>query len=105
MTKYPRIFALGLMTIAALEGGEAVAARNFAALRELRDKLKNNEYPNTALNELSMGMSDDFEVAIKEGATIVRVGSLLWEKDFITTKARRTQSNAIPNLVHFVPSW
>jgi pyridoxal phosphate enzyme (YggS family) len=81
MTKYPRVFMRGLMTIAALEGGEAVAAGNFAALRDLRDKLKINDYPHTALNELSMGMSDDFEVAIKEGATIVRVGSLLWEKD------------------------
>jgi hypothetical protein len=79
MTKYPRVFVLGLMTIAALEGGETVAARNFAALRELRDKLRINDYPHSALNELSMGMSDDFEVAIKEGATIVRVGSLLWQ--------------------------
>jgi pyridoxal phosphate enzyme (YggS family) len=82
MTKYPRVSVRGLMTIAALEGGEMVAARNFAALRKLRDKLKNNQYPNTVLNELSMGMSDDFEVAIKEGATIVRIGSLLWEKIF-----------------------
>jgi uncharacterized pyridoxal phosphate-containing UPF0001 family protein len=33
------------------------------------------------LNELSMGMSDDFEIAIQEGATIVRVGSLLWQEN------------------------
>jgi pyridoxal phosphate enzyme (YggS family) len=79
MSKYPRVFVLGLMTMAALEGGPAVAAGNFAALRELRDKLKKNNYSNTLLDELSMGMSADFEVAIKEGATIVRIGSLLWE--------------------------
>jgi PLP dependent protein len=79
MSNYPRVFVLGLMTMAALEGGEAEAARNFAALRELRDRLKPSKFHNTVLNELSMGMSADFEVAIKEGATIVRVGSALWE--------------------------
>lgn len=79
MPKYPRVCVLGLMTMAALEGGPAIAARNFATLRKLRDKLKQNQYSNTTLNELSMGMSDDFEIAIKEGATIVRVGSALWE--------------------------
>ena len=57
------------MTMAALEGGLDVAARNFAALRELADRFQ--------LKERSMGMSGDFEVAIREGATIVRVGSAL----------------------------
>jgi hypothetical protein len=69
-TRFPRVAICGLMTIAALEGGHAVAARNFATLRELRDRLQ--------LKELSMGMSGDFEVAIREGATIVRIGSALW---------------------------
>jgi pyridoxal phosphate enzyme (YggS family) len=77
--RYPHVYILGLMTMAALEGGPDIAARNFAALRELRDKLKPNTPGNIVLNELSMGMSDDFEVAIREGATIVRVGSALWE--------------------------
>ncbi|HJQ81454.1 MAG TPA: YggS family pyridoxal phosphate-dependent enzyme [Lacipirellulaceae bacterium] len=76
--RYPRLYFLGLMTMAALEGGLGVAARNFASLRELRDRLTPMA-PNCALNELSMGMSADFEVAIREGATIVRIGSLLWE--------------------------
>jgi pyridoxal phosphate enzyme (YggS family) len=79
MDKYPRVFVLGLMTMAALEGGPTAAASNFASLRELRDKLNQNTYENVALNELSMGMSGDFEIAINEGATIVRIGSLLWE--------------------------
>jgi pyridoxal phosphate enzyme (YggS family) len=81
LPKYPHVFVLGLMTMAALEGGPSVAARNFAKLRELRDKLKPNTQKNVVLNELSMGMSGDFEVAIREGATIVRVGSLLWENE------------------------
>jgi len=79
MPRYPRVYILGLMTMAALDGGPSTAARNFATLRELRDKLKQNTYANVVLNELSMGMSADFEVAIKEGATIVRIGSALWE--------------------------
>jgi pyridoxal phosphate enzyme (YggS family) len=77
--KFPQLAIRGLMTMAALEGGETVAARNFAALRELRDRLKANAPPAVRLDELSMGMSGDFEVAIREGATIVRIGSLLWE--------------------------
>jgi PLP dependent protein len=76
---FPQVAIRGLMTMAALEGGPAVAAHNFATLRELRDRLKSNAPGCVQLNELSMGMSDDFEVAICEGATIVRVGSALWE--------------------------
>ncbi len=76
---YPHIAIRGLMTMAALEGGADVAARNFASLRELRDRLKPAAPECIQLDELSMGMSDDFEIAIKEGATIVRVGSAVWE--------------------------
>lgn len=69
----------GLMTMAALEGGAEVARRNFAALRELRDAIAKNCPAHVSLAELSMGMSGDFEVAVEEGATIVRVGSALFE--------------------------
>jgi pyridoxal phosphate enzyme (YggS family) len=77
--KFPHMAVRGLMTMAALEGGETVAARNFAALRELRDRLKAIAPPAVRLDELSMGMSGDFEIAIREGATIVRIGSALWD--------------------------
>jgi pyridoxal phosphate enzyme (YggS family) len=77
--QYPHVAIRGLMTMAALEGGEATAARNFATLRELRDRLKANAVDGVSLDELSMGMSSDYEIAIREGATIVRIGSLLWE--------------------------
>jgi pyridoxal phosphate enzyme (YggS family) len=77
--RYARVAIRGLMTMAALEGGEHVAARNFALLRELRDRLNRVAPEGVTLDELSMGMSGDFEVAIREGATIVRIGSLLWE--------------------------
>lgn len=65
----------GLMAMAGLEGNLEDARREFRAVRELRDRLSSV----IPLNELSMGMSGDFEVAIEEGATIVRVGSALFE--------------------------
>jgi uncharacterized pyridoxal phosphate-containing UPF0001 family protein len=48
----------------------------FRGLRALRDKLRTATFP---CDELSMGMSHDFEVAIEEGATYVRIGSLLFD--------------------------
>jgi pyridoxal phosphate enzyme (YggS family) len=73
-----RVHVHGLMTMAALEGGSDRARRDCAALRELRDSLRANCPPSILLNELSMGMSGDYEIAIEEGATIVRVGSALF---------------------------
>ena len=73
------VHVCGLMTMAAREGGPLVAGHNFSALRMLRDQFSDQVSPNIHLNELSMGMSGDFETAIAEGATMVRIGSLLWE--------------------------
>jgi pyridoxal phosphate enzyme (YggS family) len=79
LSRFVHVRVGGLMTMAALEGGEATARANFAALRELRDELAVQAPAGVSLDELSMGMSGDFEAAIAEGATIVRVGSLLFE--------------------------
>jgi pyridoxal phosphate enzyme (YggS family) len=76
---YAHLEVAGLMTMASLDGDDAVAQANFAALRILRDELARDSPPNVTLAELSMGMSGDFEIAIAEGATIVRVGSSLFE--------------------------
>jgi pyridoxal phosphate enzyme (YggS family) len=76
---YQRSCIRGLMTLAAREGGLATARRNFAALRDLRDRLRTVVPDNVRLDELSMGMSEDFEIAIQEGATMVRIGSGLFE--------------------------
>jgi hypothetical protein len=73
---------LGLMGMAAVPDGDATGAlarRQFARLRELRDDLVARMPTTSALSELSMGMSGDFVEAILEGATLVRVGSALWE--------------------------
>jgi pyridoxal phosphate enzyme (YggS family) len=67
----------GLMGMGALDGGVERARRDFSALRELRDRWSKDF--GLPLKELSMGMSGDFEVAIEEGATIVRVGSILFQ--------------------------
>lgn len=69
----------GLMTMAGQAGGLDRARRDFAALRALRDRLRAAWPPELASGELSMGMSGDFEAAIEEGATMVRVGSALFE--------------------------
>jgi pyridoxal phosphate enzyme (YggS family) len=50
----------------------------FAALRELRDRIKAQAPANVSLEELSMGMTGDFEVAIEEGATLVRIGTAIF---------------------------
>ena len=69
----------GLMTMAGRTGGLDAARRDFAALRELRDTIQPQCPDGVLLNELSMGMSGDFEEAIRAGATIVRVGSALFD--------------------------
>jgi hypothetical protein len=79
MATLPALEICGLMCMASREGDLAQARREFAALRELRDRLQREAPSNVAFRELSMGMSGDYEVAIEEGATIVRIGSALFE--------------------------
>lgn len=67
----------GLMTIAPLAEEPERARPTFAGLRHLRDNLQ-RRYPEAALDDLSMGMTNDFEQAIHEGATIIRVGRALF---------------------------
>ena len=69
----------GLMTMAPLDDSNVVARPVFRGLRELRDRLRSESDGRFPLNELSMGMSGDFEIGIEEGATIVRIGSSLFE--------------------------
>jgi uncharacterized pyridoxal phosphate-containing UPF0001 family protein len=69
----------GLMTMAAYSSDPEAARATFADLRNLRDELRGRSPAAITLPHLSMGMSGDFEVAVEEGATLVRVGSTLWE--------------------------
>ncbi len=72
----PRLQIEGLMTIPPLAPEPEDSRRHFVALRELRTRLEANW--NAGLPELSMGMSNDYEVAVEEGATYVRVGSAIF---------------------------
>ncbi|HEY52950.1 MAG TPA: YggS family pyridoxal phosphate-dependent enzyme [Caldilineae bacterium] len=73
----PALRPRGLMTIPPYDPDPETARPYFQALRDLRDELA-AAYPSADWSQLSIGMSHDFEVAIEEGATIVRVGSAIF---------------------------
>ncbi|UCC87839.1 MAG: YggS family pyridoxal phosphate-dependent enzyme [Anaerolineales bacterium] len=73
----PRLRIQGLMTMAPMAPHAEQARPIFAALRALRDELA-QEFPAVEWRHLSMGMTDDFEVAIEEGATLIRVGRAIF---------------------------
>lgn len=77
---YPHVRVQGLMTIGALEASAAETKGFFRQLRVLRDTLQSRKSSGVNLRELSMGMSGDFEMAIEEGATLVRVGRKIFGK-------------------------
>jgi PLP dependent protein len=76
LVNVPAIHVMGLMTIAPHSEDPEAARPFFTRLRHLRDHVEH--VTGWALPELSMGMSDDFEVAIEEGATMVRVGRAIF---------------------------
>ena len=68
----------GLMTLAALSADAARVRACFVLMRSLRDRLREDAPAGVEMEALSMGMSGDFEVAIEEGATVVRVGQAIF---------------------------
>ncbi|MEN4902766.1 YggS family pyridoxal phosphate-dependent enzyme [Luteimonas sp. TWI1437] len=68
----------GLMTLALFSSDAERVRRCFVLLRGLRERLRQDAPAGIALDELSMGMSGDFEIAIEEGATVVRVGQAIF---------------------------
>jgi pyridoxal phosphate enzyme (YggS family) len=68
----------GLMTMPPWDPDPEITRPYFRSLREHRDDLVQQGFPAEALGELSMGMTGDFEVAIEEGATIVRIGTAIF---------------------------
>jgi len=69
----------GLMAMAALSDNAEDSRATFAEVRNLRDRLQSEVGSSLKLDQLSMGMTNDFEVAIEEGATLIRVGSAIFE--------------------------
>jgi PLP dependent protein len=75
--RLPHLNVRGLMTMAPIVADAEEARPVFAQLRVVRDMLR-EEAPGTAWSHLSMGMTDDFEAAIEEGATVVRIGRAIF---------------------------
>ncbi len=79
---YPHIVPKGLMTMAPFTQDEKLIRASFSELRNLKDEL-NKSFPSLEINELSMGMSGDYKIAIEEGSTLVRIGTALFgERDY-----------------------
>ena len=76
----PNISVHGLMTMPPYSDNPENSRPYFQALRKLRDEISAAAIPNIRMDELSMGMTDDFEVAIEEGTTIIRVGRAIFGK-------------------------
>lgn len=74
---FPHIDVVGLMTMAPFETDAESSRPVFRELRRLRDELNEHKVFDAEIRHLSMGMSGDFEVAIEEGATWIRLGSVL----------------------------
>ncbi|MBD3285037.1 YggS family pyridoxal phosphate enzyme, partial [candidate division WOR-3 bacterium] len=74
--KKEHIKLIGLMTLGPLTGDQVAIRKAFSSLREHRNRVENvfGHY----LPHLSMGMSEDFEIAVEEGATLVRLGRVLF---------------------------
>ncbi|MCG7407785.1 YggS family pyridoxal phosphate-dependent enzyme [Paenibacillus sp. ACRRX] len=79
LREYPHIVPFGFMTMAPYEAEPEDTRPVFRGLRQLRDEINHNL--SEPIQHLSMGMSNDFEVAIEEGATWVRLGSILVGKE------------------------
>ena len=77
--KYPNVNIVGLMMMAVAQSSEESLHNQFRQLKELKDNLEKEL--NISLPYLSMGMSDDYKVAIAEGATHIRLGRVLFNQD------------------------
>jgi len=78
IAKLKNIHIKGLMTIGLLSSESTEIRKCFQLLKQLQQEIKTYNIPNVEMNELSMGMSSDLEIAIEEGATIVRVGTAVF---------------------------
>ena len=79
MQQFKNLEVRGLMGMAGLSADDSSIRSQFQCLRALRDSINEATHLEWELSELSMGMSGDFELAIAEGATLVRIGSMLFD--------------------------
>jgi len=76
--KYPHVSIVGLMGMATFTNDSEQVRREFESLRALFDEIQNNCPPSDSFNELSIGMSDDYAIAIECGSTMVRIGTAIF---------------------------
>jgi len=76
---YPAARIVGLMTVGQLTPSPDANRPAFALLRSLAEKIEAQKFPGVTLEYLSMGMTNDFEVAVQEGANLVRIGRAIFE--------------------------
>jgi len=81
LSNFEHIVIDGLMTMAPLTDNEQILRDCFRKLRELRDLVQNLKLEFAPCTNLSMGMSNDFSIAIEEGATMIRIGTALVGED------------------------
>lgn len=79
ISKYPNIRISGFMTMAPLGADEVVVRQIFRKMHNIYVDISTKKYDNVYMEYLSMGMSNDFEIAIEEGANIIRVGSKMFK--------------------------
>lgn len=78
ISEFENLRLRGLMTIPPLYNEPEKVAPYFRMLREISDRIAAADLPNTTMAELSMGMTGDFETAIREGATLIRIGTAIF---------------------------
>lgn len=81
--KYKNIKIKGLMTMAPYTEDESIIRDTFKGLKDLSEEISRENIENVYMDELSMGMSNDFKIAVEEGSTLVRVGTYIFgERDY-----------------------
>ncbi len=80
MTKFPNINIKGLMTIAPFTDDEIVLRDVFRKMNNLKEDINNKNYENISLEYMSMGMTNDYKIAIEEGSNMVRIGTGIFGK-------------------------
>lgn len=81
LANYDTIRVIGLMGMGPNQASEEAVRRAFSTLRRLRDDIAKSGYAHAPCTKLSMGMSGDYRIAIEEGSTCVRLGSILYRNE------------------------
>ena len=80
VSKFPNLNVRGLMTIAPFTDDEILLRNIFRKMNKLKEDINNKNYENISLDYMSMGMTNDYRIAIEEGANMVRIGTGIFGK-------------------------